>query len=88
MTEFMTVAEVAGYLRVTEKTVYRLLKQGGIPATKVGHQWRFGKAIIDKWLHENSVGSKSTIPVADDEETSRGLFKDTMELGHTVTAES
>ena len=54
--ELMTLQEVAVYLRVTDKTIYRLLKQGSIPATKVGHQWRFDKASIDEWLQRKSVG--------------------------------
>ena len=87
MAEFMTVAEMADYLRVTEKTVYRLLKRGSIPATKVGHQWRFKKASIDEWLHKNSLGTKGNILVVDDEETIRVLFKETLEeLGHRVVA--
>jgi len=85
MIELMTVQEVADYLRVTEKTIYRLLKRGNIPATKVGHQWRFEKNSIDEWLHQNSVGAGATILVVDDEEVIRQLFKETLEeLGHTV----
>jgi len=85
MTELMTVEELVRYLRVTEKTVYRLLKRGLIPATKVGHQWRFEKTSIDEWLHQNSVGTKANILVIDDERTIQSLFKDTLEeLGHSV----
>jgi len=87
MIELMTVEEVARYLRVTDKTIYRLLKRGDISATKVGHQWRFDKAAIDEWLQRNSVGTKATILVVDDEEIIRTLFKETLEeLGHTVIA--
>lgn len=85
MTELMTLEEVADYLRVTEKTIHRLLKRGGIPATKVGRQWRFDKASIDEWLHQNSVGAKATILIIDDEQMIRALFKETLEeLGHKV----
>ncbi len=85
MAELMTLEEVAHYLRVTEKTVYRLLTRGDIPATKVGHQWRFDKVAIDAWLQKNSISAKATILVIDDEETIRSLFKDTLEeLGHRV----
>ena len=85
MAELMTVEEVARYLRVTKKTIYRLLKQGRITATRVGHQWRFNKKSIDEWLHQNSVGTKAAILVVDDEEVVRSLLKETLEeLGHTV----
>ncbi|GAG71241.1 unnamed protein product [marine sediment metagenome] len=87
MSELMTVEELAAYLRVTKKTIYRLLRQGKIPATKVGRQWRFEKARIDEWLHRNSVGTKADILVIDDEEMIRLLFKETLEeLGHRVIA--
>ncbi len=90
MAELMTVEEVADYLRVTKKTIYRLLKQGKIKATKVGHQWRFDKSSIDEWLHQSSVGAKASILVIDDEEVVRSLFRETLEeLGHRViTAET
>ena len=38
MLELMTLQEVANYLRVTKKTIHRLLGSGKIPATKVGSQ--------------------------------------------------
>lgn len=49
-TQIMTLKEVAKYLGVHEMTVYRLLKAGKLPATKVGGQWRFKKELLDKWL--------------------------------------
>ena len=85
MAELMTAKEVAAYLRVTEKTIYRLLKQGNIPAARVGRSWRFDKEAIDKWLYQKSVGVKVNILVVDDKERIRALFKETLEgLGHTV----
>jgi len=87
MTELMTVDEVAEYLRVTEQTIYRLLRRRKIPASKVGQQWRFDRASIDEWLRQNSVGVQANILVIDDEETIQALFKETIEeSGHRVTA--
>jgi len=87
MTELMTLEEVASYLRVTDRTIYRLLKGGSIPATKVGQQWRFDKASIDEWLGQKSVRKQASILVVDDEEMIRKLFQDTLgEFGHTVIA--
>ena len=90
MAKLITVKEAAAYLRVTEKTIYRLLNQGSISATKVGRQWRFDKASIDEWLYEKPVKTRVNLLVIDDEEVVRLLFKDALEeLGHTViTAET
>ena len=90
MAELMTVEEVAQYLRVTTKTIYRLLKKGSIPTSKVGHLWRFDKGTIDAWLKENATPVKVSTLVIDDEESIRSLFEDVlMSLGHKVmTAES
>ena len=87
MKDLMTVEEVANYLRVTKKTIYRLLKRGSIPSTKVGYQWRFDRVLIDEWLQRSSVRTKANILVIDDEEVIRLLFRETLEeLGHRVMA--
>ena len=58
MAELMKLEEVADYLRVAEKTIYRLIDKQGIPAIRVGHQWIFDKADIDTWLRQNSTDAK------------------------------
>ena len=88
MSELMTVEELGKYLRFTRKTLYRLLKQGDIPAIKIGNKWRFDKAAIDRWLHQYEE-VKAHILVIDDDEAIRSLFKRTLEkLGHTVVTAS
>ena len=52
--ELMTVEELAEYLKVTTKTIYRMLQKGGIPSTKVGHMHRFIKSDINDWLRKGS----------------------------------
>jgi len=42
-TQFMTVPEVAQYLRVALITVYRLAEKRDLPGVKAGGQWRFVK---------------------------------------------
>lgn len=90
MTEIMTVEEVARYLRVTERTIYRLLRRGDIPATRVGRQWRFEKAFIDEWLRQNVTKKQAEVLVIDDEELVRSLVKETLgQLGcRVVTAKN
>ena len=41
--EVLTVEEVATYLRIDIRTVYRLAKKGDIPCIKIGRQWRFNR---------------------------------------------
>ena len=48
--DIMTVKEVAAYLKITEKTAYRLAAEGKIPGFKVGGSWRFRQSEIDKWI--------------------------------------
>lgn len=50
----MTIGEVANYLKVTERTIYRLAAVKKIPAFKVGGSWRFSRAEIDTWIKEQS----------------------------------
>lgn len=50
--EMMTVEDVAGYLRVAERTVYDWAQKGSIPCAKLGSAWRFRRSDIDQWLAE------------------------------------
>ncbi len=49
-TDIMTIRELAAYLKMAEKTLYRLAADNGIPGFKVGGSWRFRKSEIDKWI--------------------------------------
>lgn len=44
--EIMNVEEVADLLRVSSQTVYNLVKQGKLPATKIGREWRFSRDAV------------------------------------------
>jgi excisionase family DNA binding protein len=47
--QIMIVKDVAAYLRVHPATVYRLLRQGKLPAFRVGADWRFRQDQIAAW---------------------------------------
>ena len=55
--EVLTVQEVANYLRIDIRTVYRLAKRGDIPCIKIGRQWRFNRDDI-KELVSGSLRNK------------------------------
>ena len=46
----LTLKEVAVYLKVTERTIYRIVGDRKISAFKVGGSWRFRLAEIDAWI--------------------------------------
>lgn len=46
-----SIAEVAEYLHVSQRTVYRLLDRG-LPAIRVGYVLRFDLAVVLAWLLE------------------------------------
>ena len=47
---YMTVAEVAGVMRVSTMTVYRLIKAGELTAVRVGRSYRLTEDEIDRYL--------------------------------------
>lgn len=51
--DLLSPKQLAEYLQLSQRTVYRLLERGGIPAIKVGGQWRFRRAAVDEWLDLN-----------------------------------
>lgn len=53
--EILTIAQTAEYLKVSEKTVRRLIKYGDIVASKVGERnWRIRKQDIEEYLKNNT----------------------------------
>ena len=52
--EMMTVKEVASYLKMKPVTIYKLAKEGMIPAFKVASFWRFKRDLIEKWAVDES----------------------------------
>ena len=53
--EIFTLDDVAAYLKVGKRTVYRLAAAKKIPAFKVGGTWRFSRTDIDAWIKQQSV---------------------------------
>ncbi len=51
----LTVGEVAGIMRVSNMTVYRLIKSGQLAAIRVGKNYRIRRVDVDKYLSERAV---------------------------------
>ena len=51
MTEFLTIPEVCELLKLSERTVYQLCRDGELGgAAKVGNQWRVNRAELLEWM--------------------------------------
>lgn len=50
--DILTLKEVAVYLKLAEKTAYRLAAEGKLPGFKVGGSWRFKESDIESWIED------------------------------------
>ena len=57
--EILTIMQAADFLKVTERTIYRLAAAKKIPAFKVGGTWRFSKAEINQWIQQQSKDGRT-----------------------------
>ena len=51
----LTVAEVASVMRVSNMTVYRLIKSGELGALRVGKNYRIRSSDVDRYLSDRAV---------------------------------
>ncbi|MBK6907827.1 MAG: helix-turn-helix domain-containing protein [Rhodocyclaceae bacterium] len=70
--EILTIKEVADFLKVTERTIYRLAAAKQIPAFKVGGSWRFSQADIAEWIKQQAVDDRIAEKTPRTEQKSRG----------------
>jgi excisionase family DNA binding protein len=57
--EILTLPDVARLLRIAEKTVYTMAQWSGLPAFKVGGQWRFKRVDLDRWIEQRKQSVQS-----------------------------
>ncbi len=46
----LTMMEASRFIRVSEKTLGIMARDGRIPAKKVGREWRFLRPALEEWL--------------------------------------
>jgi excisionase family DNA binding protein len=56
--DVLNINELASYLDIPKSTIYKLVREGKIPAQKVGRHWRFHKETIDAWLGNRTETEK------------------------------
>ncbi|MEX2587176.1 MAG: helix-turn-helix domain-containing protein [Actinomycetota bacterium] len=53
--KFLTVREVAVLMRVSNMTVYRLIKSGSLKAVQVGNRYRVNEEDVHQYLDDHYV---------------------------------
>ena len=53
--DFLTVGEVARLMRVSNMTVYRLIRSGALEAVRVGNRYRVRETDVHKYLDESYI---------------------------------
>ncbi|OKL48702.1 excisionase family DNA-binding protein [Boudabousia marimammalium] len=46
--QFATVSEVAGVLRVSQMTVYRMIQDGTLPAIRAGRSFQIPRGVVEQ----------------------------------------
>ena len=54
----LTVGEVAALMRVSNMTVYRLIKAGQLSAIRVGKNYRIRNSDVEKYLTDRAVNNR------------------------------
>jgi excisionase family DNA binding protein len=53
---YLTAKQAAAYLHLNEKTLYALVAEGAVPATRVTGKWLFPRRLLDEWLIDSAHG--------------------------------
>jgi excisionase family DNA binding protein len=53
--DFLTVGEVARLMRVSNMTVYRLIRSGALEAVRVGNRYRVRETDVHRYLDESYI---------------------------------
>jgi len=77
----LTVKETAEYLRVSEKTIYRWIRQGVIPAIKFQGQYRFDTKEIEAWARYKRIGGQASGGAYSDAGQESGDLAEAVKLG-------
>jgi excisionase family DNA binding protein len=49
-TDFLNTDEAAKFLKLAKPTLYKYVKEGRLPAIRMGKVWKFHKKLLEEWL--------------------------------------
>lgn len=77
----LSVRDSAQLLRVSEKTIYRWVKQGKLPAYRVNEQYRFNRAELLEWATSQRINVSADIFAEPDHGPAPVGLSDALEAG-------
>jgi excisionase family DNA binding protein len=63
--KLLTLAEAATILKISKRTLHRMIQHRQIPAFKVGGQWRILESRFQEWVQDE----ESSVPTRDGQST-------------------
>ena len=61
--DLLTPEEAALLLRINRETVYRNLRRGRLPGTKLGGQWRLSKSQLESMMGSAHLSTPDVRPI-------------------------
>lgn len=55
--DILTLQQASDLLKIDADTLRVLAREGKVPATKIGRQWRFDEGLLREWVRERSLNS-------------------------------
>lgn len=77
----LTVRDAAGILNVSEKTIYRWIKQGILPGYRISEQYRFNRAELLEWATAKRINVSPEIFQEPEEDAGRVSLLDALSCG-------
>jgi excisionase family DNA binding protein len=56
--ELLTTKEIEHIIQLNRVTIYRLIREEGFPAVKIGNQWRFPRTKVHAWLEKHGYATE------------------------------
>jgi len=56
MSQLKTMEQVAQWLQLSNRTLAQMVRNGDIPATKIGGSWRFEESEIQNYINAHKTG--------------------------------
>jgi len=78
--EMLTTREAAEYLNLNEKIIYRLVREGRLPGTRITGKWTFSRSQLRQWIEAHSLGEIRSFPLLSGRVLARILHAECPEL--------